>query len=582
MNGNKSYPEMKNGVSLIVKVNGKVLDAPVNLLSGRIVREYGKIATAELNFADGDMAEGRFAISDSDDLMIGNVIEVEAGYDNECERLFKGVIVKHALVSKGNISELVITAKNDAFRMTLHPNRRVFQDITDSDIISDVVNEYDIECDVQSTNVQHECVTLMNASDWDFINMRAELNSMLVSTEDDRIMIGRPKSDGEVKLEVNNGSFLFDFEVELEGRHSYPEYVFKCWNPSSQKTEKEKLQTGEGDVKQGNMSSAEIASIQKEKQFEMYVSGTAYDTDVAALAASSQMYRHNMSRIIGKFEIYGNASLHLGDLIDIQRIGDKFNGVTIVTALEHTFEQGAWYTEVSFGLEDTPYARKYDDINSIEAGGMVPAVHGLQYATVVQLSDDPMDEERILIQLSQLEDSVPAIWARLALADAGKERGTVFRPEIGDEVVVGFIDDNPSCAVILGAVHSSANVSPVKPDDSNHIKGIYTREKIKFEFDDDNKSVLIETPGGNKFMLSDDKKGISLEDQNGNKIVMDDKGITIESKKAVNIKTQNDVNVEGTNVTVCANASFKAEGKASAEVSSTGNTVVKGSLVSIN
>ena len=83
-------------------------------------------------------------------------------------------------------------------------------------------------------------------------------------------------------------------------------------------------------------------------------------------------------------------------------------------------------------------------------------------------------------------------------------------------------------------------------------------------------------------MLSDDKKGISLEDLNGNKIVMDDKGITIESKKAVNIKTQNDVNVEGTNVTVGANASFKAEGKASAEVSSTGNTVVKGSLVSIN
>ena len=48
----------------------------------------------------------------------------------------------------------------------------------------------------------------------------------------------------------------------------------------------------------------------------------------------------------------------------------------------------------------------------------------------------------------------------LATLDAGKERGTFFRPEIGDEVVVGFLNDDPRHPVILGMCHSSAKPAP--------------------------------------------------------------------------------------------------------------------------
>ena len=92
----------------------------------------------------------------------------------------------------------------------------------------------------------------------------------------------------------------------------------------------------------------------------------------------------------------------------------------------------------------------------------------------------------------------------------------------------------------------------------------------------------METPGGNKISLSDDDKGITLTDQNGNSITLNGDGITIESKKALSIKSAQDFNMEGMNVNGKANSQLKWEGTASAELSASGNTVVKGGIVQIN
>jgi len=57
-----------------------------------------------------------------------------------------------------------------------------------------------------------------------------------------------------------------------------------------------------------------------------------------------------------------------------------------------------------------------------------------------------------------ISTSDDGIWARISTLDAGKQRGTFFRPEIGDEVIVGFLNDDPRYPVVLGMVNSSANL----------------------------------------------------------------------------------------------------------------------------
>jgi uncharacterized protein involved in type VI secretion and phage assembly len=125
--------------------------------------------------------------------------------------------------------------------------------------------------------------------------------------------------------------------------------------------------------------------------------------------------------------------------------------------------------------------------------------------------------------------------------DSGPERGVMFRPEAGDEVVLGFLNDDPRQPIILGSVHGSVNAPPYPVTDVNEKKGFLSREQIKLEFDDDAMTVLIETPGGNKLFM-EDETGITIECKNGNKLVMDDAGVTIESAK--------DVTVDGKNITI--------------------------------
>ncbi|MEJ7679307.1 MAG: hypothetical protein WKG06_15910 [Segetibacter sp.] len=75
---------------------------------------------------------------------------------------------------------------------------------------------------------------------------------------------------------------------------------------------------------------------------------------------------------------------------------------------------------------------------------------------------------------------------------------------------------------------------------------------------------------------------ITLQDQNNNKIEMSDSGINIESAKDIIFKATGDVKAEGINIESKASAAFKGEGSASAEIKSSAQTTIKGSMVMIN
>ena len=131
-------------------------------------------------------------------------------------------------------------------------------------------------------------------------------------------------------------------------------------------------------------------------------------------------------------------------------------------------------------------------------------------------------------------------------------------------------------------LNSSAKPAPITASDDNHEKGFITRSEMKVLFDDDKKSISIETPAGKKIVLDEDAGSIVVEDDNSNIITVDSSGIAIESASDINLTASGDVNIEGTNVNIKANAQFKAEGSAGVEMSSSATATLKGSLVQIN
>jgi uncharacterized protein involved in type VI secretion and phage assembly len=189
-----------------------------------------------------------------------------------------------------------------------------------------------------------------------------------------------------------------------------------------------------------------------------------------------------------------------------------------------------------------------------------------------------------------IDPAAEGIWARWVAPDAGAERGIFFRPEIGDEVIVGFLGQDPRHPVILGMVHSSQKPAPIPAKDDNHEKAIVTRSKMRLHFDDDKKTVTVDTPGGNSVVLSDDEQAITLTDQHGNRITMNSDGITLEGSK-ITLKSKQETVIDAgselkakskAGTEIAAGAQLKVSGKASANFETSGVATIKGSLVKIN
>ena len=165
-------------------------------------------------------------------------------------------------------------------------------------------------------------------------------------------------------------------------------------------------------------------------------------------------------------------------------------------------------------------------------------------------------------------------------------------------MVIGYLNNDPSNPVVLGSLYSSQLAPPYELTADNVTKAIVTRSDLKIEFDDEKKVITLITPGKNKLILSDDEKSILLQDQNGNKLELNENGILLDSPKDISITAKGkisveavgeigisskaDISVEGLNVNHSANVGFVAKGSASAELSASGQTTVKGAMVMIN
>jgi Rhs element Vgr protein len=560
-------------------VAGTAIAATYRVMSVVVSHMAFKVPEAEIILMDGDVSKETFEASDGADFIPGVEIEIKAGYHGTEETIFKGMIVKHAIkVLQGQASTLVVTAKHKIFTTTLGRKTNSFKDKKDSEVIESLITTAK---DVDATTLQHKHLLQPFCTDWDFINLRAEANGLFVLPKFDKILVKKPVLTGTAALTLYYGASMLEFEAEMDARQSYTDVKVSGWSVADQKLIDSSFSNDQNGNEPGNITSNDAASAVGNASLEMYWQGDTVN-DIIEAAAKAEMIKHHLAKICGRAQCIGFATIWPGDLVELNGVGDRFKGKAYVTGVHHDLSEGRWITDISFGWNIKSYASRYHDIAEKPALGFLPGIRGLQIGTVNKLESDPLSEFRVLINLPTQGGADEAIWARMALLDAGKDRGSYFRPEVGDEVVVGFIDDNPMHAVILGCVHSSKNASPITPADTNHIKGFYSREKMMFLLDDDKKEIHFETPGGNKFTISDDKKGFVMEDQNGNKIVTSDSGIEITSAKDFKVKASGDVKIEGVNVELKASAECKASGSSGAEFSSSAVTKVKGSMVNIN
>jgi uncharacterized protein involved in type VI secretion and phage assembly len=126
--------------------------------------------------------------------------------------------------------------------------------------------------------------------------------------------------------------------------------------------------------------------------------------------------------------------------------------------------------------------------------------------------DTPM-QGKVLVRLPSLGLEV---WARVVATGGGSDRGFMFYPQIDDEVLVAYSQEDPRQAYVLGGLWGTKTRLPAKlPTEPVTKKIIRTGTKLtpglahEIEFDDLEQKVTIKTSLGQKIEMS--AKGIRLE-----------------------------------------------------------------------
>lgn len=586
-------------ISFDILINGSKIKDTVEIIEIVVEMEINRIASATIIMEDGGsigVDNADFVNSESDDFIPGNKIQISMGYEDTRENVFEGIVVSQNLKVKNNISQLIVTCRDEAIKMTKGRINSIFQKMKDSDAIKKITGNYGLDSDVGETKNQYAQLMQYNSSDWDFVVIRSEMNNMFVITDKNKLTV-KNYDFKSVNYTIDASQFLISIDICLDSHNVTNKISLNAWDQAKQEVLSSQA-TIKNDIPQGNITAVKLSEAVNSKGSNRY-SSTSLSKEELDIWGEAMTTKGVLSKIQGKISIPGTAGILAGDVIKLSGFSDRFNGNAFVSKVEQKMENGSWVTTLNLG-RPVQWHSALPDVEESFASGLLPPANGTQIAIVKKIHEDPDGNYRVLVTLPVFSgDGQPdGIWARLAFPYASNNAGFFFFPEIGDEVLVTFINNDPRFPVITGSLYSSKNVPKEIPDEKNQFKSIFTKSGINICFDDEDKILTIITPGQNSFSLNDKDKSITVADQNKNKMVLNESGIELNSPKDIkitatgnidisasgglNLKANQDIKADGMNVQLSAKTSFTAKGNASAEVSASGQTTVKGGMVMIN
>jgi len=584
-----------------IKSNGAKIKDTVEIIEIFIQMEVNKIASATILMEDGGIigaVNDPFTNSEGADFLPGNEIEISSGFNDTSKLVFKGIIVSHGLTVKNGKSQLSVTCKDKAVNMTKGRFNAIFQKEKDSDAIKSIVGKYaGLQSAIDATTIELPVLMQYNCSDWDFVLVRAEMNNMTVLTDKNKLIVKKTDLSAQPKYEINASQIVIDIDLSIESEKIAGNYKLTSWDDKTQKIFQTQVNLTDG-LSQGNLAAVQLSDAVNNGDSNHYSSASLSESELKSWG-ESLANKAVLSKIQGKISIPGNADILAGDLVELSGFSSRFNGKAYISKVNHLINDGNWVTSLYVG-KSVQWHSSIRDVEDTIASGLIPASNGTQIAKVKQIDQDPNGNYRVLVVLPVFSGTgqEDGIWARLAFPYASSDAGFFFFPEIGDEVLLTFINNDPRYAVITGSLYNAQNKPKEVPDEKNQFKSIYSKSGIKIRFDDEDKILVIETPGGHSFTMDDKNKNIKVTDLNKNSILMDNSGISIDSSKDINLKAKGDVNisadggitlkanadvkVDGMNIQLSAKTGFTAKGNASAEISASGQTTVKGAMVMIN
>ena len=464
---------------------------------------------------------------------------------------FEGIITQVEMV--GSMGETGGVAIHGTSPTILYENNRTLDSWMDqslSTIIKEATQEYG-KVNLVSNPKYAAPIPYMaqyNESVFDFMNRLSALYGEWFYYDGTKVYFGKPDRDNTEKI-------VYDMDLEevrlvanlVPGKSARYDYV----------AQENKQPNADTPAKPDGMNDLQsIAHSCSEKAYTAKTTSAAdpHVTDKAELDEQMRIVKNasgaNLLNIKG---IGKTCRIRIGEIIDVS-FPDRMKlpplGKFRIVGIEHEVRRDGHYSNSFVGVPDGTVHIPVPDVKRPLA---LP-----ELATVKENNDDK-GQGRVKVAFDWQKNGKTTNWIRVQTPNAGvsgavpKNRGWVFVPEVGDQVMVSYEHGNPDRPYVTGSVFHSG--SGKGGDKDNKVKSIITRSGNAIVFDDETGSIVITDQTGKQLIMLDGtdaitvmaKKSITLTNEAESVIVMDDKSIglqadtiALEGRKSVTLLSGNE------------------------------------------
>lgn len=270
----------------------------------------------------------------------------------------------------------------------------------------------------------------------------------------------------------------------------------------------------------------------------------------------------NTKDLIFSEGVSDNPYINVGSVINItgEGKGEEDYGEFIIVSINHTIDITGNYVNHFTAI---PAEANIPPVNR----NVAQPLSELQPAVVVE-NDDPETLGRVKVRFMWQKDDRTTPWIRVMQPHGGKteggnQHGFYFIPEIEDEVMVGFENDNPDKAFVMGSVYHKNTSPDYWHDAGNNIKSIRTRNG--------NQIILIDEDGKEEIRIlnKDDESPtneISLSLSDNGKITIKTEGELEFSAQSIKMNADEDITVDAGNTTKFSSNDYKLDANSGIEI----------------
>ena len=342
-----------------VKINEQELPvaAKSDLISVIVQEEVGATGMFAFTLLCWDGAKMEVKWIDDEIFKEGNVVEIQMGYRDRLDTLFKGEIT--GLEPEFTSDEppvLTVRGYDRSHRVMRKRKTQSFVNMKDSDIVNQIAANYGLRPDVEDTKVTIAYVLQHNQTDLEFLQQRAHRIGYEVGVIDQTLYFRPRQNNGSEILTLSREVELLEFYPRLSTNEQLENVSVQGWNP--QKKEEVIATSQVGDV--GSLVNASVSGpAMVSEKFENLSGGTSVDLMIGSQAEADQIAQGwfkemSLQYVVGDGVCIGRAELKSGTLVNVVGLGDRFSGHYYVTGTEHSYNPKTGYrTSFSFRRDAT-------------------------------------------------------------------------------------------------------------------------------------------------------------------------------------------------------------------------------------